>query len=246
MELPRRRPGLVLKGVEMTRRSLQHWTRPAYALVFVALLAALCAAAIPAWAHKDHKAKQEAAQLAARSAAEDAREGAPMDHDPAMPGHAEAMAATATVPDAQAPPQSFAARLLNWLGRFHPMLVHFPIAFIPAALFTAVVGRRRPGFGKPVQFLVATTGFTAPFAMVSGWLSGGFAIGIDDWVMQSHRWLGTGIGIGALALGVFALRRPDQDRGTGMIVGLSILTAAILVQGWFGGALVHGVDHLNW
>ena len=44
----------------------------------------------------------------------------------------------------------------------------------------------------------------------------------------------------------FALRRPEQDRGSGMIVGLSILTAAILVQGWFGGALVHGVDHLNW
>ena len=57
---------------------------------------------------------------------------------------------------------------------------------------------------------------------------------------------GTGIGIGAFALGAFALKRPEQDRGTAMIVGLSILTAAILVQGWFGGALVHGVDHLNW
>ena len=73
-----------------------------------------------------------------------------------------------------------------------------------------------------------------------------FELGLDDWMMQSHRWLGTGIGIGAFALGVFALRRPEQDRGSGMIVGLSILTAAILVQGWFGGALVHGVDHLNW
>ena len=31
-----------------------------------------------------------------------------------------------------------------------------------------------------------------------------------------------------------------------MIVGLSILTAAILVQGWFGGALVHSIDRLIW
>jgi len=22
--------------------------------------------------------------------------------------------------------------------------------------------------------------------------------------------------------------------------------AAIVVQGWFGGALVHGMDHMNW
>ena len=75
---------------------------------------------------------------------------------------------------------------------------------------------------------------------------GGFALGLDDWLTQTHRWLGTGIGIGAFALGIFALKRPEQDRGTAMITGLSVLTAAIIVQGWFGGALVHGIDHLNW
>ena len=31
-----------------------------------------------------------------------------------------------------------------------------------------------------------------------------------------------------------------------MIVGLAVITAAIVVQGWFGGALVHGMDHMNW
>ena len=211
----------------------------------VVLLAVIAVLSVPALAHKDHKAKQEAAQQveAQDAAAGSTGEASPTTHDAAMPGHAEMMA---DMGKADEPPPSFAARLLDWLGRFHPMLVHFPIAFIPAALFTAVVGRRRPGFAKPVQFLVVTAGVTAPFAMMSGWLSGGFELGLDDLMMQSHRWLGTGIGIGALALGVFALKRPEQDRGTGMIVGLSILTAAILVQGWFGGALVHGVDHLNW
>ena len=32
--------------------------------------------------------------------------------------------------------------------------------------------------------------------------------------------LGTAIGIGALGLGLWALRRPEEDRGSGMIVGL--------------------------
>ena len=31
-----------------------------------------------------------------------------------------------------------------------------------------------------------------------------------------------------------------------MIIGLSLITAAIVVQGWFGGALVHGIDHMDW
>lgn len=225
-----------------TRRS-QAWLARSV-LAILAAIAVLSMPAAPVSAHKDHKAKQEAAQLEAqRAAAGGSAQTAPMAHNMAMPGHAAAMPGMEKADD---PPQSFAARLLDWLGRFHPMLVHFPIAFIPAALFTAIVGRKRPGFAKPVQFLVVTAGVTAPFAMLSGWLSGGFELGLDDWMMQSHRWLGTGIGIGAFALGVFALRRPEQDRGSGMIVGLSILTAAILVQGWFGGALVHGVDHLNW
>lgn len=224
-------------------RGLHVWpARPVLAIL--AAIAVLSMPAVPASAHKDHKAKQEAALLEAqRAAAGGSAQTAPMTQDMAMPGHAAAMAAMADTDD---PPQSFATQLLDWLGRFHPMLVHFPIAFIPAALFTAIVGRRRPGFAKPVQFLVVTAGVTAPFALLSGWLSGGFELSLDDWMMQSHRWLGTGIGLGAFALGVFALRRPEQDRGRAMIVGLSILTAAILVQGWFGGALVHGVDHLNW
>lgn len=228
----------------MIKQLLRRRLKAALTLGFVALLGVMSATAIPASAHKDHKATQGAAQLEAeRAAAGPSQSAGPLTHDSAMPGHAEAMAAKT---EAEEPPHSFTARLLDWLGRFHPMLVHFPISFIPAALFTAIVGRKRTGFAKPVQFLVVTAGVTAPFAMLSGWLSGGFDIGTDDWVMQSHRWLGTGIGIGAVALGVFALRRPERDRGTGMIVGLSILTAAILVQGWFGGALVHGVDHLNW
>lgn len=211
-----------------------------FRLMLVAACAVLLIPVGPASAHKDHRAKQEAAQIEAqRATAGDTA----TTHEAGMADHAKMMA---KMGEAEERPRSFGAKLLDWLGRLHPMLVHFPIAFIPAALFTAIVGRRRPGFAKPVQFLVVTAGITAPFAMLSGWLSGGFELGLDDWVMQSHRWLGTGIGVGAFALGVFALKSPEQDRSPTMILSLTALTAAILVQGWFGGALVHGVDHLNW
>lgn len=137
-------------------------------------------------------------------------------------------------------------RLTDWLGRLHPMVIHFPIAFIIGALFTAVAGRRRPAFAKPVQFLVVAAGITAPIAAALGWVNGGFSMTDTDPLLGFHRWVGTGVGIGAFALAVWAWRRPDQDRGTAMIVSLTILTVAVVIQGWLGGAMVHGIDHLNW
>lgn len=137
-------------------------------------------------------------------------------------------------------------RLLDWLGRLHPIIVHFPLAFFPAALFTAVVGRRRPAFAKPVQFLVVAGGIIAPIAMVLGWFDGGLTLSDRDPLLQVHRWLGTVIGFSGLALAIWAARRPDEDRGPVMMLALTVITAAIIVQGWFGGALVHGMDHMNW
>ncbi|MBA2770630.1 MAG: hypothetical protein H0U34_01230 [Sphingomonas sp.] len=141
---------------------------------------------------------------------------------------------------------SFPERFMDWLGRFHPIIVHFPIAFFPAALFTAVVGRRRPAFSAPVQFLVVAGGTIAPISALLGWFNGGWTMTDTDPLMAVHRWLGTGIGVGGLLLGVWAWRRPWEDRGAGMILALVGMTIAIAVQGWFGGALVHGAEHMNW
>lgn len=139
---------------------------------------------------------------------------------------------------------SFPVRLLNWIGRLHPSIVHFPIAFFPAAAFTAIVGRRRPAFGTPVRFLVIAGGIIAPIAAIMGWLD---AVAEDPSpLLTMHRWLGTAIGIGGLSLAIWAWRRPDQDRSTGMIAALLLITAALVVQGWYGGAMVHGIEHLNW
>jgi uncharacterized membrane protein len=137
-------------------------------------------------------------------------------------------------------------RLIDWLGRLHPFIVHFPLAFIPAALITAVLGRRRSGFAKPVQFLVIAGGIIAPLATLLGWFDGGLTFADTDPLLRVHRWLGTGIGIGALGLAIWAWKRPESDRSVGMIAGLAVLTAGLMVQGWFGGAMVHGIDHMNW
>lgn len=136
----------------------------------------------------------------------------------------------------------FFQRLYEWMGRLHPVVVHFPIAFFPAALFTAIVGRRRPAFSAPVQFLVVAGGIFAPVAAAAGWLAG--MASDPEPILTYHRWLGVGIGVGGAALAVWAWRRPWEDRGAGMISALTIMTIAIAVQGFLGAGITHGIEHL--
>lgn len=207
--------------------------------LFLAALLIFMALAGPAFAHKEHKKKP------------------PQTTEQIMPVHGAPGAANPNAMHAQIgelmepegkgrSKMSTIERFVDWLGRMHPVLVHFPIAFFPAALITAVVGRRRPAFAAPVQFLVIAGGILAPLAALLGWFDRGFDFASDDWLLQFHRWLGTGIGVGALGLAVMAWRRPEANRSAGMIAGLGLITIAIVIQGWFGGAMVHGIDHMNW
>jgi uncharacterized membrane protein len=207
-------------------------------LCLALLVAGLTIAPSPAAAHKDHK-KQEAA--ASRAAAVSPAGNTLAGAGARDPDHA------ATAPmmddmDMDRSKMSFLERLVAWFGRMHPAIVHFPIAFFPAALFTAVVGRRRPSFAVPVQFLVVTGGVVAPIAALAGWFAGMSAD--PEPVLAYHRWLGVGVGILGAALGYWAYRRPWEDRGAGMILALTVMTIAVLIQGFLGASITHGMEHM--
>lgn len=228
---------MVLSVAAPRIRSLKHRL-----LTMIAVLL-LAAPSSPALAHEQHKKEQQAKAAAAAAAKQ--RQAAATGEMSAEQMH-EDMGEMMMEPAKDRAQMSLAARLLDWVGRFHPIIVHFPIAFFPAALFTAVVGRRRPAFSAPVQFLVVAGGIIAPVSALLGWFNGGWVAWDADPLLAVHRWLGTGIGLGGLVLAIWAWRRPWEDRGAGMILALTAMTIAIAVQGWFGGALVHGAEHLNW
>lgn len=221
------------------------------AVVFVLLWASLAVVSSPAVAHEEHR-KQRAAAAAAAVAAEqqsaNVLQAAPAGQaggSTMMPAGMEGMHGIGMEPEDRSK-MSVLKRSLLWLGAFHPMIIHFPIAFFPAALFTAVVGRRRPAFSAPVQFLVVAGGIVAPIAALLGWFNAGFELLDNDRLLLVHRWLGSAVGVGGAALAAWAWRRPWEDRGAGMIVSLILMTIAIAVQGWLGGALVYGMEHMNW
>ena len=194
----------------------------------------------PALAHKGHKQQQQAA---AQQVNQQASGGSTTPTTATEAGDGQTKAIMDGMDMGMDRSQmSFFERLLDWFGRLHPAIVHFPIAFFPAALITAVVGRRRPAFAAPVQFLVVAGGIFAPIAAAAGWLAG--LGGEPDQILIYHRWLGVAIGIVGAALGIWAWRRPWEDRGAGMILALTIMTVAIAVQGFLGAAVTHGVEHL--
>jgi hypothetical protein len=192
--------------------------------LFLVLLLAL-AAVSPGAAHRDHG--NEAQQVEAAVAAE-----AGID--------TEASDAPAAGPP---PPRSVAARALDWTGRLHPFAVHFPIALFPVAWVLLLLARRRGGDTDLVRSLVVVGSGFAIVGAALGWILGGLPAADPDWLHIAHRWLGTAIGLAGGLLGVAALRRP---MGRGMAVALGVMTLALLVQGWMGAALGHGIDHLNW
>jgi uncharacterized membrane protein len=208
-----------------------------------AVLLVMTMLSTPAFAHKEHKKQQEAAQQANQlvPAGATTPTGAP-SAAPATSAQMNGMMEGMDDMDMDRSKLPFFERLYEWFGRLHPAIVHFPIAFFPAALLTAVVGRRRPAFSAPVQFLVVAGGIFAPIAAMAGWMSGMSAD--PDPVLTYHRWLGVAIGVVGAGLGIWAWRRPWEDRGAGMIAALTIMTVAIAVQGFLGAAVTHGMDHL--
>lgn len=215
--------------------SVLHIFRSIVVLLGAAML--LVSLSTTATAHKEHKKKQPVSEQIVQPGAKPSEPAAmqmPAGHD-----QMDGMMADAEMDRSEMP---FFVRLADWFGRLHPAIVHFPIAFFPAALFTAIVGRRRPAFATPVQFLVVAGGIFAPIAAAAGWIAGLSAE--PDQILTYHRWMGVALGIAGAGLGVWAWKRPWEDRGAGMIVALTLMTIAIAAQGFLGAAITHGMEHL--
>jgi uncharacterized membrane protein len=203
-------------------------------LLFLGLLA-IVSACLPsrAPAHENHQQEQLEEQ-------DNAIVPPPAAMRQAMAEHRDAMEAAARAS------RPWPERLLNWAGRVHPFAVHFPIALIPVSLLALILARRRRDTTQIVRALIIVAGVSAVVAASLGWLDGGFLLADRNPIKLWHRWLGTGLGAAGALLAIWAWRRLAGASGRPMIAALGLLTLALLGQGWLGGALVHGVRHMNW
>lgn len=141
--------------------------------------------------------------------------------------------------------------ILKWIGKFHPATVHFPIglllaAFIAECLFVAT---RRRWFDEAGRFCLWGGVIGATVAALLGWLFGGIQLVDEDWLLTTHRWAGSGTAL--VSIIVLALserlrwRQPGGNR-RGLRVSLVVVAILVAAAGFFGGALVYGLNHYSW
>ncbi len=141
-----------------------------------------------------------------------------------------------------------------FLGRFHPTLLHLPVALLLLALLLEVfhlpaLRRFAPSVpSRSLDFILWLAALTAFGAALAGWLlahEGGY----DPELLGRHLWSGVATGIGAFAtiiLRAFARAQPDRGAlprvATGALVGTC---AAMIFAAHAGGGLTHGEDYLT-
>lgn len=138
---------------------------------------------------------------------------------------------------------------MAFIGRLHPVLIHFPIALVIVAVgaeaaASATVDRR----WRSVAIANVRAGAAfALIAAIAGWslaeTSGTEATALLEW----HRWLGTLATGLTLAAAVATSRTDRQALADSWLfrIALFVAGALVAVTGHLGGVLVWGADFLR-
>jgi mono/diheme cytochrome c family protein len=167
-----------------------------------------------------------------------------------LPPGAQTPASPNTISPAVAPARQQQS-IFGWLGRFHILVIHFPIALLAAAaLGESMAAARRTSIPQPaVRFCVLLGAAGAVAAVALGWLHvdiGGQGSAASG-VLGLHRWLGTLAGWCAVTMALVSER--DNRRGQRSLLFRVLLvsgTLLVVATAHFGGVMVHGAHFLDW
>lgn len=148
------------------------------------------------------------------------------------------------VDDSPAPVASPLRRTLRWLGKFHLLALHFPIALAVAAGLAELcsVWRRSPAPSAVVRFCLWLAAGAAVPTIAFGWLHA-----IDNGLsspglLLAHRWLGSAAGALLLAA---ALCYEWGNRAWWARLVLFAAVVLTVATAHFGGLLAQGVHFLD-
>ncbi len=132
--------------------------------------------------------------------------------------------------------------LWAFIGRWHPMIVHFPVTLVFIALLMELIAsfKKTTAFRPAIRLLVVTGAVSSIIAVTSGLLlsrSGDY--GTD--ILSRHQWAGiiTMILSVFTAFAFYKFSRPVQK------TFLIVTTVLVTVAGHYGATLTHGEDYLT-
>lgn len=136
--------------------------------------------------------------------------------------------------------------IVLFAGRFHPTIVHFPIAFLLLGAGIEILAPRWTGAERlrpAVPYILGLGAFCALAAAGLGYLlslDGGY----DPGLLSLHMWLG--FGVFAVSLAIAAASAFWANPGWMYRAVLGALVVLVVVTGHLGGSLARGSDYLTY
>lgn len=168
-----------------------------------------------------------------------------------LPG-AEKEQTTVSVAETAAPEMPTWKRAIRWIGRFHPVSTHFPVALMYVAVLAEVFAwwTKRESWQQTVRFLVVLGALGALTAATLGWINASFTsyVGSSVAILKWHRWLGTFTTLWTVlcaALVIAECREGTRQRKR-FRVALLMGAGMVGISGFLGSALIYGLDHYSW
>ncbi len=133
--------------------------------------------------------------------------------------------------------------IIEFIGRFHPVLVHLPIGILMIGLLLQwLSGREKYKISIGVIKVILLCGmYAAILSCITGYLlslSGDY----DENLVALHKWMGIAVAVASMILVMKVVRQ--QFDVIHKIVSFSLL-GLVITTGHLGGALTHGSDYLT-
>ncbi len=132
----------------------------------------------------------------------------------------------------------------NFVGRFHPLLVHLPIGFLLLGILMEWYQRIRKveSPGDLIGYTWLLGGIGGAFAAFFGWWLGETGLYIEDGLFL-HRWIGIAIVVVSF-VGWRLKKNPQQYSKIKHNFVNFLILGLLLVEGHLGGNLTHGSEYL--
>ena len=138
--------------------------------------------------------------------------------------------------------------LLVFFGRFHPLVLHFPIVLILITTGFILMGFFNPSFNKPViiRSLLWASVFFSYITILAGYLLY-IAEGYSGVMVKNHLngALITGISISICLIIYESILQRNLKEGFGFYLILGIANLSLAYTSHLGGSLTHGDDFLS-
>ena len=131
----------------------------------------------------------------------------------------------------------------EFIGRFHPVLVHLPIGVLLLGCFFQLltISKRFTVLRPTLPLIYLLGGLAAVFSSITGYLlsqSGDY----DGGLVDLHQWLG--ISVAVISMAVYLMCR-KQVKEIWLDFTAVLLIILVSLTGHYGGSLTHGSDYLT-